>query len=197
VNRSCRSPTRRPKNRHRSSRRRRGHGISSSSSTSRSSSSSLRRWDVEDVHRFKRSSHGTSSRSRRTSGAGVAYGAGSRSLRKDDSTATRFDDVHGSLDNASERKVRRGVLPRLKVGRYDGSTSLETFLARFNNCCDYYNWNASQKLCNLRARLDGGAGQVLLDAGKQSSVDEIISLLKNRFGTQNQDEWYRAELKAK
>jgi len=40
-----------------------------------------------------------------------------------------------------------------------------------------------------------GAGKVLWNAGKLSSVDEITRLLKNRFRTQNQDERYRAELK--
>jgi len=100
------------------------------------------------------------------------------------------------VDRISRQKVRQSVLPTLKLGQYDGTKSLETFLAKFDNCCDYYNWNEREKLCHLRAALDGGAEQVLWDAGKQSSVD-IICLLKNRFGTQNQDERYRAELKAR
>jgi len=37
---------------------------------------------------------------------------------------------------------------------------------------------------------------VLWDAGSLSTTDEVIQLLKNRFGTQNQRERYRAELKA-
>ena len=122
-------------------------------------------------------------RSRVESSAG-----GRRSFHDDD---RRF----GVTD--ARRKVRHSVLPTLKLGHYDGTTCLETFLAKFDNCSDYYSWDERGRLCHLRAALDGGAGQVLWDAGKQSSVEEIIRLLKNRFGTQNQDERYRAELKAR
>lgn len=199
MNGRCLSSIRQLENRRRSSRRRRDRStlLSSSSSSSRPSLSVRHHWHGENANQFKRSSHRASSRRRRTSGASDAYRDGSRSLKNEDHSARRFGDVQSTADNTSEMKVRRTVLPTLKVGRYDGSTCLETFLAKFDNCCDYCNWNESEKLCHLRANLDGGAGQVLWDAGKQSSVDEIIRLLKNRFGTQNQDERYRAELKAR
>ena len=113
------------------------------------------------------------------------------------SETRRSGKVRGYTDSTSENQVRGTTLPTLKLGQYDGSTCLETFLAKFENCSDYYNWRERERLCHLRAALDGGAGQVLWDAGRQSSVDEIIRLLKNRFGTQNQDERYRAELRAR
>jgi len=40
------------------------------------------------------------------------------------------------------------------------------------------------------------SGQVLCDAGKTSSVDDLVALLRNRFGSVNQAERYRAELRA-
>jgi len=54
----------------------------------------------------------------------------------EDSSTIMSDDVQRNVDSTCERKVRRAVLPTLKVGRYDGSTRLETFLDKFDNCCD-------------------------------------------------------------
>ena len=109
----------------------------------------------------------------------------------------RFDVTDVEQDGIARSNVRHSVLPTLKLGHYDGTTCLETFLAKFDNCSDYYSWNERERLCHLRAGLDGGAGQFLWDAGKQGSVEKITRLLTNRFGTQNQDERYRAELKAR
>ena len=97
----------------------------------------------------------------------------------------------GRVDRSSR------VLPTLKLGTYNGSTCLKTFLAKFENCSDYYDWDNRERLYHLRASLEGPAGQVLWDAGQQSSVEDVITLLKNRFGSLNEEERYRSELKAR
>ena len=48
----------------------------------------------------------------------------------------------------------------------------------------------------MRASLEGPAVQVLWDAGQCTSVDDLIRLLKNRFGSLNEEEHYCSELKA-
>ena len=90
------------------------------------------------------------------------------------------------------------VLPTLKLDTYNGSTCFKTFLAKFENCSDYYDWDDRERFCHLRDSLEGPAGQVLWDwdAGQQSSV-EVITLLKNRFGSLNEEERHRSELKAR
>ena len=75
----------------------------------------------------------------------------------------------------------RPVLPTLKLGTYDGTACLKTFLAKFENCSDYYEWTDRERLSHLQASLEGPAGQVLWDAGEHSSVDAVIRLLKYRF----------------
>ena len=80
---------------------------------------------------------------------------------------------------------------------HNGSICLKTFLAKFENCSDYYDWNDRERLRHLHASLEGSAGQVLWYAGQQSAVNEIIRLLKNRFGSLNEKERYRSELKAR
>ena len=85
----------------------------------------------------------------------------------------------------------------VKLGNYDGNTCLQTFLARFENYADYFDWDEADKLFQLRASLAGAAGQILWDAGKQSTVGQIIALLKARFGSDNQAERFRAELRSR
>ena len=57
-------------------------------------------------------------------------------------------------------------------------------------------WDERERLYHLRACLDGDAAQVLCDVDRHSTADEVIQLLKKRFGNQDQRERYRAELKA-
>jgi len=60
-----------------------------------------------------------------------------------------------------------------------------------------YDWNNRDKLCHLRASLQGPVGQVLWDAGQQTLANKVIMLLKNRFGTLNEEERYRSKLEAR
>jgi hypothetical protein len=47
----------------------------------------------------------------------------------------------------------------VELGNYDGTSSLETFLAKFRNLAAYYRWNERDRVFNLRACLVGAAGQ--------------------------------------
>ena len=76
----------------------------------------------------------------------------------------------------------------VKLVNFDGNTCLQTFLARFDNCAEYFEWDDSDKLFQLRASLVEAAVQILCDAGKQSLVSRIVALLKARFGSENQAE---------
>ena len=57
--------------------------------------------------------------------------------------------------------------------------------------------NDADKLFQLRASLIGVAGQILWDAGKQSTVSGFLAVLKARFGSENQLERFRAELRSR
>jgi len=87
------------------------------------------------------------------------------------------------------------LLPTIKLGAYDGSTALETHLAKFENCSSYYDWSQRDRLFHLKASLDGHAGHVLWEIDVNSTEADIIKLLRNRFGNDNQVERFRAELR--
>ena len=82
-----------------------------------------------------------------------------------------------------------------KLGTYDGTTCFETFIAKFRNCSEYFGWNTRDQLFHLKASLNGNAGQVLWDIPAEVTVGRLIEILHSRFGSQNQAERFRAELR--
>jgi len=85
----------------------------------------------------------------------------------------------------------------MKLMTYDGSGSLETFLAKFSKLAEYMQWNDIDRFYHLCASLNGIAGQVLWDAGPQASVADVIGLLRTRFGNELHAERFKAELKVR
>jgi len=88
-------------------------------------------------------------------------------------------------------------LPTIKLGSYDGSTPLDTHFAKLENCAVYYNWSQKDRLRHLKASLEGQAGQVLWQLSPEATEQDIVTLLRNRFGNVNQMERFRAELHAR
>ena len=127
----------------------------------------------------------------------------SRRSARDQPTASaqpqgcRAVDSNQSTKQPGTSRERYGFTVGAKLGTYDGSTCLETFLARFDNCARYFKWNEEDKLFQLCASLSGPAGQILWDAGTQTTVSEVGRLLRNRFGNINQAERFRADLRAR
>jgi len=96
-----------------------------------------------------------------------------------------------SADNVSAPKSF------VKLCTFDGSSCLETFLAKFDNMSQYFHWSSGDKLFHLRASLEGSAGQVLWDTGPQSTFEGVVQILRARFGNDLQAERYRAEFHAR
>jgi len=130
----------------------------------------------------------------------------SQRSRREVTPQSLFSDGEASVSrrgSENRRKIKsfsghsRRPLANVKLGRYDGSTCLATFLAKFENCSQYYSWNEEDRLFQLRASLEGPAGQILWDAGRTHSVEDVVKLLRTRFGSEGQPERFRAELKAR
>jgi len=85
----------------------------------------------------------------------------------------------------------------MKLMTYDGSGSLETFLAKFSRLAEYMHWDDTDRYYHLCASLNGIAGQVLWDAGPQATVADVIGLLRTRFGNELHAERFKAEIKVK
>jgi len=97
----------------------------------------------------------------------------------------------GPASGSQNRKVL------LKLMTYDGTGSLETFLAKFSRLAEYMRWDDTDRYYHLCASLDGIAGQVLWDAGPQPTVADVITLLRTRFGNELHAERFKAEIKVR
>ena len=77
--------------------------------------------------------------------------------------------------------------PIIKPDKYDGRSCLETFLAKFESCSKYNQWDSVDKAAHLKASLVDGAGSMLWQI-YDATYDEIVNKLRCRYGTQEQQD---------
>jgi len=87
----------------------------------------------------------------------------------------------------------------MKSEKFNGTGSVETFLAQFAICSDYNCWSEADKAAHLKCCLINSAGQLLWDSGKEAKIsfDGLVEKLRRRYGSVDQQEKYQAELRAR
>jgi len=88
-------------------------------------------------------------------------------------------------------------MPRnpLKLEKFDGvSVPLETFLVKLENVARYNNWQEADKVVFLCDALTGNASQILWELKPDATSQDIINLMRVRFGNTHNTERFRAEL---
>ena len=87
----------------------------------------------------------------------------------------------------------------MKSDKYDGEGSVETFLAQFDICADYNGWSDTDRAAHLKCSVSGVVGQLLWDSGRPSTLTyhELRENLRTRFGSDDQQETFQAELRAR
>jgi len=127
-----------------------------------------------------------------TGGSGAPPSGGSSST----GVTVDVSSSGGAASGVAENGLRRSLLGlSVKLDKYDGTTCLDTFLASVRNFATYYQWYEEDKLFCLRANLMGAAGQVLWDLSTQVTLDDLVRLLRKRFGASDQAERFRTELR--
>ena len=99
----------------------------------------------------------------------------------------QINNLAGSGEMKSMSSSRVKVAPTIKLSSFDGSTLLESHIPKFENCSEYYQWDARECLCHLKSSLEGVASQVLWQLAKDATEADVIQFLRNRFGNQNLD----------
>ena len=107
------------------------------------------------------------------------------------------DTVSKRRDETVFRYVRVAPSGQSQLGTYNGLSDLDTFLSRFNNCVGYYHWTIEDQLFQLKNSLIDAAGYVVTEAGTTATLEEIVQLLKVRFGNEHQAERFRAEMRSR
>jgi len=93
--------------------------------------------------------------------------------------------------------VRKQKTPMAKLEAYASQgASLEAFFAKFESHSRYFGWTEEDRLFQLQNSLTGTAAKVLWAGGAQDSSAELIGLLKDQHGSDNQTERFWMELKA-
>jgi hypothetical protein len=86
----------------------------------------------------------------------------------------------------------------IKLGTFKGAgQSIKAHLEKFKICADYYDWDETDRLRHLKNSLDGTAANILFELKPGCSETDFVALLKARFGTQDQQERFRFELKTR
>ena len=87
----------------------------------------------------------------------------------------------------------------VKLPLYNGETSLNTWLAQFHNAAVFNNWNSKAQLAHLTNSLTGRAADAVFERGDlpPGTIEDLINILKLKFGDEGQAEKFRAELKTR
>jgi hypothetical protein len=90
-----------------------------------------------------------------------------------------------------------GAVPRMKPSRYDGLTPYEDYRVQFDMLAELNGWSKEVKALYLAGCLNGSARSVLNDigAGDRYEYDKLDKALKERFGTDDQSELFKAKLR--
>jgi len=91
----------------------------------------------------------------------------------------------------------KGQRPLFKIDKYNGTTSLETYLLQFKQLAVYLQWTERDTFYNMCASLAGPAARVLWELPKGATTADLTRLLQVRFGTDQQTASFRAKLRAR
>lgn len=71
----------------------------------------------------------------------------------------------------------------MKLGKFDGTGSLESFLAQFEVCARHNRWDDLDKVDFLRCALDKAATQLLWDFGSREDIsyEQLVERLRQRY----------------
>jgi hypothetical protein len=106
-----------------------------------------------------------------------------------------------TLTYGSPASTSRGVRLShvMKPPKYDGTSSVDTFLVQFDTCAEYNSWSDDQRCANLKCCLTGNVGQLLWESGDPSKLSYavLIDRLKARYGTAGRKEMFVTQLRSR
>jgi hypothetical protein len=114
-----------------------------------------------------------------------------------DRERSRENGVTTTRDTVSGVRCEHNAPRRwMKPDKFDGKTSLETFIYQFENCSAYNHWSMDDKAAHLRWSLSGIAAQLLWGT-EDLSYDELMGKLRARFGGAGMEEKFQNELRCR
>ena len=98
-------------------------------------------------------------------------------------------DLKSTPENTNSRKTF------VKPPKFDGKGCIESHLLQFKIAASRNGWSDEEKVDFLIISLTGDASSVLKDMDEEITYDALVSKLKQRYGTLEQQEVFRIQLK--
>ena len=104
-----------------------------------------------------------------------------------------------SFSRVANRNESTSGSLKIKPQIYDGTDDFEEYLAQFQIMAELNGWNYNVKSLALASSLSGRARTLLaeLDENKCRDFNALVSALRNRYGSENRSELFKAELQGK
>ena len=107
----------------------------------------------------------------------------------------RVESIPTTTVIRTPEKKRANPLEGKMLGSYDGRSDLDSFLTKFQRCSSYFGWSEEDQVFQLTNALTDAAAYIVQEVGPSGTKDEIISLLKIRFGNELLIDKFRVELR--
>ena len=129
-----------------------------------------------------------------------------RSISSSSSDTDSDQRNHGRYRSQSKGKKTqlsaKGVADwkkEIRPYRFNGKSCVETFITQFRICAGHNKWNEAEKTAQLKCSLIEDAGQLIWDSGRPDEItyDELIEKLRRRYGSLDQHEKYKAQLRTR
>ena len=107
------------------------------------------------------------------------------------------DSVVMSEDDRMSEKARKAWAREMKLEKFDGTSSIDSFLAKFDICSRHNEWTEEDRMVHLQCAMVHNAAQILWDMGSEgvAKSSDFIAQLRARYGSANQTTLYRTQLK--
>jgi hypothetical protein len=142
---------------------------------------------------------------RRCSDSGSSSDRGQSLTKSSDSTKVERERHRSGSESSSDRRRnrsnskgrgRRGK--QMIPSKFDGTSSITTFLRQFNICASQNKWTTKEKVNYLITSLSGNAADLISDAAEEmGTFEEIAEKLERRFGMKDQEATFRLQLKSR
>ena len=109
--------------------------------------------------------------------------------------ARQLNSMEEETDSFSNRSENKSCY--VKSPKFDGKSFIESHLVQFRIAASRNRWNESQKVDFLKMSLIGEANSILRDITDGITYAELETKLKQRYGSLDQVEAYRVQLKAR
>ena len=147
-----------------------------------------------DTQPMRRKHDRSTSNDRPSSRRGSRSGSGTPRRRRNQRTPTTPTRSRANLDKRFNSGSR--TRPIIKPDKYDGKTDLETYLVKFESLASYNGWDQLDRAAHLKASLIDGAASLLWQV-QDASYQEVVNKLRCRYGTHEQQEKFRLELRTR